>query len=143
MTTFISTLGEHSLHAINAYPRKNQDCIDLGLSGKRNEEMRSMTIAAFRVSQNTADLSDAPMDYQRLRFLLAGSDSAINHWITKGRLIREGGMCYLTDNGLDECEQSLLHEPGQYSTSEEKVAEWTTRMLQGDEVTQSSRSFSF
>lgn len=49
-------------HAANRYPRSNEEARAMGLSGKRNEEMRAMTIAAIRVAQNETQIDDRIMD---------------------------------------------------------------------------------
>ncbi|MBI2380749.1 MAG: hypothetical protein HYV16_08340 [Gammaproteobacteria bacterium] len=103
--------------------------------------MRAMTLAAFRVAQNNDQLSQRPMAAELLTYLLAGSASAINHWIRTGRLSREGEWFKLEERGLAECQNTLLGMAGAYSTTEAKVLEWVERLLNGGEVTHRSREF--
>ena len=42
----------------NRYPKSNEETHAMGLAGKRNEEMRAMTIAAFRVAQNETHIDE-------------------------------------------------------------------------------------
>lgn len=122
-------------YAANRYPRSNEETRAMGLSGKRNEEMRAMTIAAFRVAQNETQIDDRIMDVDLLYFLAGGSDSAIGHWKRQSRLAEgEGGM-YLTSEGLAECARSLAGQSRGYNAGEDKVEQWVRRMLAGDRVT--------
>ena len=128
--------NEHVMpfYAANRYPSSNVEAHEMGLSGKRNAEMRAMTIAAFRVCQNESDINGQEMDADLLHFLLAGSDTAIYHWAAKGRLTVTDSGYSLTQEGLDECRRSLAGEARGYNTSEGKVQEWVNRMLRGDGV---------
>ena len=101
-----------------------------------------MTIAAFRVAQNNDQLSTTTMSAEVLRFLVADSDSAIGHWIKKGRLARSADKIQMTPEGLAECQNTLLGLSGAYSTTEDKVREWVRRLTTGDHVTTRNRSFS-
>lgn len=113
----------------------------MGLRGSRNKEMRALTIAAFRIAQNNDQLSEAPMNKPLVKFLLANSDTAINYWEQKGRLVDEGSSYRLTPAGIVECQNTLLGKAGAYSTTEEKVEEWLERMLHGDYVATERREF--
>ncbi|MCL1148868.1 HNH endonuclease [Shewanella ulleungensis] len=115
------------------YPRTKEEVVAMGLAGNRNEEMRGMTIAAFRISQNESDIDDRFMNGKLLSFLV--SDSAIKHWKSEGRLADGENGIYLTVEGLSECTKSLKGETRGYNVSEKKVDEWVQRMLSGDRVT--------
>lgn len=113
----------------------------MGLSGTRNKEVRALTIAAFRVAQNSSQLSTARMNGDLLLFLLAGSRTAFKYWIEKGRLVEEAESFRLTPTGLAECQDTLLGNAGAYSTTEAKVQEWQHRFLSGDLAANQQRSF--
>ena len=135
MTQIYDPSVQTVFYAANRYPRSNAEVRAMGLAGKRNEEMRAMTIAALRVAQNETDIDDRIMDADLLYFLAGGSDSAIGHWKRQGRLAEgEGGM-YLTSEGLEECAKSLAGQTRGYNAGEDKVQQWVERMLTGDRVT--------
>jgi hypothetical protein len=124
-----------TFYAANRYPTSNEEAQSMGLTGKRNEEMRAMTIAAFRIAQNTSQIDDRLMQGDFLLFLLANSKSAIDHWIKNGRLMEgENGCYYLDIRGREECDKSLAGQTRGYNTSEDKVQEWVQRMLSGDTI---------
>jgi len=129
------------LYAATRYPSSNNEAVSMGLSRKRNKEMRAMTIAAFRIAQNNDQLSEAPMDSVLLLFLLANSTTALDYWESKGRLAKTESRIALTPEGIAECQNTLLGHAGAYSTTEEKVTEWVTRMLQGDTVASNPEEF--
>lgn len=133
--------GTVTLNAAAKYPRSNQEATEMGLAGNRNSEMRAMTIAAFRVSQNNSQLSDVTMDARVLLFLIANSSSALNHWIKQKRLEKHNTGYRLTSAGIEECKNSIMGNTGGYNTSEEKVSEWTSRMLKGDFTASVSERF--
>jgi hypothetical protein len=130
------------LFAANQYPTSNAEAEAIGLNGGRNKEMRALTIAAFRLAQNNTQLSTRVMDGELLLFLLAGSTSALNHWVTKGRLSNAPNGYALSPSGLAECQNTLLGLAGAYSTTEAKVQEWVARLVHGDRTATKSRSFS-
>lgn len=134
MAQLYDPLEQKVFYAVNRYPKSKKEAEFMGLSGTRNVEMRSMTIAAFMVTQNNATIDDQLMDGNILFFLMAGSISAINHWKREGRLEEGEGGYYLTTGGLEECSKSLNGLTRGYNTSAEKVQEWVVRMLNGDEV---------
>jgi hypothetical protein len=134
MTNIISVANQNTLFSALQYPRSNESTAALGLTGRRNEEMRALTIAAFRVAQNNSQLSTRPMNGSLLLFLLADSTSAVIHWTSKGRLDRDTEGYALTPTGLAECQNTLLGLAGSYSTTEEKVQEWVLRLVTGDHV---------
>ena len=142
MATLLEISSSVVLYSANSYPKSNAEAREIGLSGTRNQEMRAMTLAAFRVAQNNDQLSQRMMANELLSFLLAGSSSAINHWIRMGRLTREGEWLRLEERGLAECQNTLLGSAGAYSTTEAKVMEWVQRLLHGDDVAHNQREFS-
>ena len=141
MPSIFDFIERINLFGATQYPRSNAEAEALGLSGSRNQEMRALTIAAFRVAQNNSQLSTRNMNGELLLYLLAGSTSALGHWVTKGRLSPVSGGYALTPNGLAECQNTLLGLAGAYSTTEAKVLEWVTRLIRGDQVAQLSRTF--
>jgi hypothetical protein len=135
MTRIYDPATQTKFYASSRYPQSNEETYAMGLTGSRNEEMRAMTIAAIRVTQNDTDIDDRMMDSDLLYFLAGGSDSAIRHWKKMGRLTDgEGGM-YLESEGLSECANSLEGRSRGYNVSEDKVHEWVHRMLSSDQVT--------
>ena len=134
MASIYNTGEERTFYSANRYPTSNADAQEMGLSGSKNEEMRAMTIAAFRLALNDVELNQAEMDKQLLVFLLAGSTTAINHWKKNGRLLDTENGIRLTEAGIEECAKSLGGEARGYNTSEAKVDEWMVRMLNGDDV---------
>lgn len=100
-----------------------------------------MTIAAIRVAQNNSQLSTRFMNAQLLHHLVAGSDTALRHWEGEGRLTPTADGYVLTPVGLAECQNTLLGLAGSYSTTEAKVQEWVTRMINGDRVARNPRTF--
>jgi len=135
MDTLYNANEKKIFFAAERYPKGNKDARSMGLLSPKNVEMRSMTIAAFHVAQNSTELDGRLMNARLLRFLLAGSDTAIRHWCKAGRLEKERDGFRLTDTGLEECSTSLNSEVQfEYSTSNEKVHEWIERMLAGDKI---------
>lgn len=141
MTKLMHINSSVVLYSANSYPRSNVEAQEIGLTGTRNQEMRAMTLAAFRIAQNNDQLSQQPMAAELLSFLLACSTSAINHWIRTGRLTRDEEWFRLEERGLAECQNTLLGLAGSYSTTEAKVLGWVERLLHGDDVAHSSREF--
>ena len=135
MSQLYDPAKQTSFFATNRYPTSNNEATFMGLTGKRNEEMRAMTIAAFRVAQNETYIDDRIMDGNLLYFLVGNSDTAIDYWIREGRLDEGEGGYYLTQLGLEECARSLNGVTRGYNVSEGKVREWVNRMLNGDVVT--------
>lgn len=122
-------------YGVQGYPRTNEEALLMGLQGKHHEEMRGMTIAAFRVAQNRISIDDRLMNQHLLFFLLGSSETALAYWIRKGRLAEGEGGYYLEPDGLRECEKSLNGENTEgYNASEEQVQDWVHRMLLGDGV---------
>ena len=119
------------LRTANRYPSSNSEAVEMSLSDSRNKEMRAMTIATFRVSQNTHQLSEVPMSSQVLRFLCGNSLTANNYWKSIGHLVEVGDRLALSPPGLAECQNTLLGRSGAYSTTEDKVSEWVQHMLLG------------
>jgi len=134
MTQLYDPATQTVFHAADRYPTSNKEVEFMGLAGGRNEEMRAMTIAAFRVSQNETEIDDRLMDQSLLYFLMGDSDTAISYWIGHGRLEQSEGGYYLTSPGIAECQKSLSGGTRGYNTSERKVQEWVQRMLNGDVV---------
>ena len=134
MTRIIDLVAQNTVFAAEQYPRSNAEAAAMGLEGSRNKEMRALTIAAFRISQNNSQLSTRPMNGALLLHLMAGSTSALNHWTSKNRLASVPSGYALTPTGLTECQNTLLGLSGGYSTTEEKVQEWVTRLANGDHV---------
>jgi hypothetical protein len=130
-----------TLFAPSQYPRSNAECEAMGLTGRRNEEIRALTIAAFRVAQNNEQLSTRAMNRVLLLHLVADSTTALNHWISKARLSQSAAGYQLTPTGLMECQNTLLGLAGNYNSTEEKVQEWVARLLQGDHVATRARDF--
>ncbi|PKG81880.1 hypothetical protein CXF85_16865 [Colwellia sp. 75C3] len=117
-----------TIYAATAYPSGNKDA-------------RAMTIAAFRVAQNESEIDGRAMDRNLLYFLLANSDSAINHWEKKNRLKIGDQTIHIEKDGIDECNKSLDGETRGYNVSESDVNEWIQRMLHSDQVATQSYSF--
>ncbi len=113
----------------------------MGLTGRRNKEMRALTIAAFRVAQNNEQLSTRAMNRELLQHLVADSTTALNYWVSKARLSESAAGYQLTPTGLKECQNTLLGLAGNYNTTEEKVQEWVARLVQGDHVATQARNF--
>lgn len=113
----------------------------MGLNYGRNKEMRALTIAAFRVAQNNTQLSTRAMNGELLLHLLAGSTTALNYWVGKGYLSSVSGGYALTPQGLAECQDTLLGLAEAYSTTEAKVQEWVTRVVNGDQVATQRHAF--
>lgn len=130
-----------TLFAPSQYPTSNAECEAMGLTGRRNEEMRALTIAAFRVAQNNEQLSTKRMDSDLLLHLVAGSTSALEHWVSTKRLSQSAAGYQLTPSGLTECQNTLLGLGGNYNTTEQKVQEWVTRLIEGDHVATQARHF--
>ena len=130
-----------TLFAPAQYPRSNAECEARGLGGSRNKEMRALTIAAFRVAQNNEQLSTRAMNRELLLHLVAGSTTALNYWVSEGRLSESSVGYELTPIGLTECQNTLLGLAGNYNTTEEKVQEWVERLVQGDRVATLARDF--
>ena len=100
-----------------------------------------MTIAAFRVAQNSRTLSTRRMNADLLKFLMAGSTSAISHWKKKERLVKTPAGFELTAAGIRECTDSLEGRTRGFNTSEVEVNKWVQWMLGGGKDTPNSRSF--
>jgi hypothetical protein len=141
MTQIYQDRHEITFHAADRYPTSNTEANTMGLSGGKNEEMRAMTIAAFRVAQNNTNLSNYMMATDLLKFLLGNSDSAIRHWVKQGRLENATAGIRLSQEGLNECHRSLEGATRGYNTRDSKVQEWINRMLNGDQVATESRVF--
>lgn len=131
--------GELTLHAPSSYPKNNDHALELGLLGTKNAEVRAMTIAAFRIAQNSDELSGHEMRKDLLQFLL--TPSMFGHWKKTGRIAELAATYRLTQTGLDECEKSLSGGTRGYNTTEESVQAWSARMLGGDGVTKRTQSF--
>ncbi|MCS6177675.1 HNH endonuclease [Shewanella baltica] len=122
-------------YGVGCYPTTTEEAILMGLQGKHHEEMRGMTIAAFRVAQNRTSIDDRLMSHDLLYFLLGSSDTAVAYWIREGRLSEGEGGYYLEPDGVKECVKSLNSENTRgFNASEEQVQEWVHRMLLGDGV---------
>lgn len=130
-----------TVFAAAQYPRSTAEAKAMGLTGGRNEEMRALTIAAFRVSQNNTQLSTRAMNSDLLLFLVASSRTALGHWVRTARLSKSSGGYALSPAGLAECQNTLLGLSGRYSTTEAKVQEWVTRIVNGDRVAIQQRTF--
>ncbi len=52
MPNILNIKENNTLFGAVKYPRSNDEAARMGLSGSRNQEMRALTIAAFRVAQN-------------------------------------------------------------------------------------------
>lgn len=141
MPRILLVSASNTLFAASQYPRSASEVRAMGLIGARNEEMRALTIAAFRVAQNNSQLSTRSMNAELLLFLVAGSTSALNHWVSKGRLSKNPSAYSLTPVGLAECQNTLLGLSGTYSTTEAKVQEWVRRLVHGDHVAMQRRTF--
>lgn len=142
MPAILRISTQNTLYSATQYPRSTAEAEAMGLNGGRNKEMRALTIAAFRLAQNSTQLSMRGMNGELLLYLLAGSTSALGHWVGKGRLSLEAGSYALTPEGLAECQNTLLGQAGAYSTTEAKVQEWVTRLVSGDRVATRERTFS-
>jgi hypothetical protein len=142
MPAILRISTQNTLYAATQYPRSTAEAEAMGLNGGRNKEMRALTIAAFRLAQNNSQLSTRSMNGELLLHLLAGSTSALGHWVRKGRLSPVSGGYALTPEGLAECQNTLLGLAGAYSTTEVKVQEWVTRLVSGDRLATRNRTFS-
>lgn len=141
MPSIFQINAQNTIFAAPSYPRSTAAAEAMGLDGARNEEMRALTIAAFRPAQNNAQLSTRSMNGELLLHLLAGSESALGYWVDQGRLSQLAFDYALTPAGLAECQNALLGLAGSYSTTEEKVQEWVARMVSGDDVATQQRTF--
>lgn len=105
---------------------------------------RAMTIAGFRIAQNSSKLSGAPMRRDVVVFLL--SSRAVSWWIQKKWLKVSGknengkSLIRLTPNGLTECELSLRGQ-GPAGTDPTMVSEWVQKMLSGSAITSERKTF--
>ena len=135
MTKLYENDKQVTFFSADRYPTSNKEAEYMGLPGKYRSEMRAMTIAAFRVAQNSSVINDELMDSSLLYFLLADSDTAVNYWKREGRLEEGEGGFYLTPEGLKACDDSLNNRAaGGYNTSEAMVNQWTNRILSGDRI---------
>lgn len=141
MPRILQVIAHTPLFAATQYPRSTAEAEAMGLNGGRNKEMRALTIAAFRVAQNNTQLSTRGMNGELLLHLLAGSTTALNYWVGKGHLSPASAGYALTPQGLAECQNTLLGLAGAYSTTEAKVQEWVTRVVNGDQVATQRRTF--
>lgn len=141
MPAIIQLTASNNLFAAIQYPRSGEEIAEMGLTGSRNEEVRALTIAAFRVAQNNSQLSTRNMNAALLLHLLAGSTTALSYWVNKGRLSQQPNSYSLTPQGLAECQNTLLGQAGAYSTTESKVQEWVSRLINGDRVATQARAF--
>lgn len=141
MPSILQISAQNTVFAAPQYPRSTAEAEAMGLSGGRNEEMRALTIAAFRVAQNNTQLSTRTMNGELLLHLLAGSTTALGYWVSQGRLSQLPSGYALTPTGLAECQNTLLGLVGSYSTTEAKVQEWVARLVSGDHVATQQRTF--
>jgi hypothetical protein len=141
MSAIFKPLFPVTLHSANRYPSSNAEAEFMGLAGRRNQEMRAMTISAFRVAQNSSSLTTTLMSEGLLLFLLADSRTTVNHWIKTGRLSRCNEGLRLELPGINECLSSLTGESGAYNTDEATVRLWVHRMLTGDDIAYRTRQF--
>ena len=141
MSKIINLSGPITLHSTSRYPSSDNETRSMGLEGTRNKEIRAMTIAAFRVAQNNDQLSERKMNLQLLLLLLANSTTAFDYRVNKGRLIESTTGVSITPEGLAECQNTLLGNAGAYSTTEKKVTEWVSRILNGDAIASNTREF--
>jgi len=120
MPTILQIRATNVVFAAAQYPSSTAEAESMGLNGGRNKEMRALTIAALRVAQNNTQLSTRRMNGELLLHLLAGSTSALNHWVSKRRLSQVAAGYALSPTGLAECQDTLLGLAGAYSTTEDK-----------------------
>jgi hypothetical protein len=116
-----------TLHAAERYPTQK-------------DELRAMTIAGFRIAQNSRQLDQREMRTDVLRFLQ--SPDAISWWKKKGWLEPKGRTNYvkLTSTGLATCSGSL-HQETATNTQESLINSWEKSMLQGGPEASQSKSF--
>ncbi|UTW04143.1 hypothetical protein KDX31_03760 [Amphritea atlantica] len=116
------------LHAAEQYPTEK-------------EALRAMTVAGFRIIQNSRQLDKRAMRTDVFRFLL--SPRALSYWKEKGLLEPRGRteVVRLTDEGLSVCSGSL-HEEVVTSTRESAITQWETLMISGGALTSKSKVFS-
>lgn len=141
MPRILQIAAQNTLFGASRYPRSTAEAEAMRLTGGRNKEMRALTIAAFRVAQNNIQLSTRSMNGELLLHLLAGSTTALRHWLDKLRLLPTSDGYALTPEGLAECQNTLLGLAGAYSTTEAKVQEWVVRLIRGDQVATQVRTF--
>jgi hypothetical protein len=127
----------------NLYPNSQQE-LDLYSVDKypaKKDELRAMTIAGFRVIQNSRQLDKREMQTNVMRFLL--SPKAISYWKSQGWLTPKGRTEFvsLTDEGLSVCSESL-HDNAATNTSEPLIASWESIMLTGGTEHLSRKTFS-
>jgi len=112
-----NNLQELDLYSIDKYPTKK-------------DELRAMTIAGFRVIQNSRQLDKRKMQTNVMRFLL--SPKAISYWKSQGWLTPKGRteIVSLTNEGLSVCSESL-HDNAATNTTEYLITRWENIMLTG------------
>lgn len=116
------------LHAAEHYPTEK-------------EALRAMTVAGFRIIQNSRQLDKRAMRTDVFRFLL--SPRALSYWKDQGWLEPKGRTEFvrLTDEGLSICSDSL-HEEAATNTREAAIIQWETQMISGGSITSQAKVFS-
>jgi len=104
---------------------------------------RGRTIAAFRIAQNSSELTGSPMRRDVLRFL--ASPTAVNYWLKKLWLEKCGKygrieLIQLTPSGLLTCAYALRGIAA-VCTTEVIVENWERRMRMGDSLAHISNVF--
>lgn len=85
-------------------------------------QVRAYTIGAFRVAQNSEQLSLVPMRKDVLEFLV--KERALGYWVEKGWLESDSGTYRLTKDGLVTCQSALATQLQTHNTDASTVAYW-------------------
>lgn len=115
-----------TLYAPDNYPRKQN-------------EIRSYTVAAFQVVQRTDQLSLVRMRKDMLRFLI--KEKAFGYWIGKGWLQDDGSHATLLAGGLVTCQQARANQLPGYNAGASEIDYWTKQFTENSALPRSA-SFS-
>jgi hypothetical protein len=95
-------------------------------------EIRAYTVAAFRLAQNSDQLSLIPMRKDLLLFLI--KERALGYWLAKGRLKDGGNVITLTPDGLVVCQQALANQLTIYNATPSEVQYWTLQFTRNNSL---------
>jgi len=105
----MTSQSQFELFAPNQYP-------------KAHRELRAYTIAAFRVAQNSEQLSLISMPKPLIDFLLR--DKAIDYWQKNGWLIENSDGYRLSPDGLVICQSALAEQLPSHNTNTINASFW-------------------
>lgn len=100
-------------------------------------EIRAYTIAAFRVAQNSDQLSLVPMPKPKIDFLIKGR--AIGYWKEKGWLAEGAGNYHLTTVGLVVCQSALAEQLLTHNTNAASIQFWVNEFRFNSSLPRSAR----